>query len=89
MDLFVFKKNDHFIRGNFTLSKNREFSQLSAMHFTFFYKIWASLVLVGVTGIFGMDFKMKSQWVPSRDDRKGTLPLTLSTVQIKCCELQG
>lgn len=59
------------------------------MHFTFFYKIWASLVLDEAIGIFGMDFKMNSQWVPSRDDRKGTLPLTESPVQINCWELQG
>lgn len=58
------------------IPKQRELSQLSAMRFSFFYKIWASLVLVEDIGIFGMDFKMTSQWVPSRDDRKGTLPLT-------------
>lgn len=69
--------------------KHREFGQLSAMHFTFFHKIRASLALVEVIGIFGIDSKMTGQQVPSRDDRKGTLPLTESTVQIKCCELQG
>lgn len=83
-------RRTHFISGNFTLLKHRESGQVSAMHVSFFYKIWASLVFVEVIGIFGIDFKMNSPWVPSREGKgKGILPLTQSTVQIKCCELQG
>jgi len=51
------------------------------MHVSLFYKIWARLIFLEVTGIFGIDFKMNSQWVQSREDKeKGILPLT---VQIK------
>lgn len=39
------------------------------MHVSFFYKIWASLVFVEVIGIFGIDFKMNSPWVPSREGK--------------------
>lgn len=33
-----------------------------------FYKIWAGLGFVEDIGIFGIDFKMNSQWVPNRED---------------------
>lgn len=77
-----------FMSGNLTLPKHRQFGQVSAMHVSFFYKIWASLVFVEVIGISGIDFKVTSQWVPSREDKgKDILPLSQSTVEIKCCEL--
>lgn len=76
--------------GKFTLLKHKEFGQVSAMYVSFFYKIWASLFFVEVIRIFGVDFMMNCQWVPSREaEGKGILPLTQSTVQIKCCEFQG
>lgn len=74
--------------GKLTLLKHREFGQVSAMHVSCFCKIWASLVFVEVIGISGIDVKVNSQWVLSREDTgKDILALSQCTVEIKCCEL--
>lgn len=72
-DVWIYQlsgRRTHLITGNFTLLKHREFGQVSAMHVSFFHKMWARLIFLEVNGILGIDFKMNSQWVPSREDKE-------------------